>query len=64
VRPQGSPSWIVIWDTESSDHGVDGYFTKKPTQKQLEGFMKKRFPDETASGTIYYHLEELSEESA
>ena len=65
--------WIITWNTESSDHGVLGYFTKKPTTAQQEKLKEKHFPQEKCDegsegpdGTgwyVYFTVEELTEES-
>jgi hypothetical protein len=55
--------YVVTYSTESSDEGVVGYFTKKPTDKQLRAWFKKNFPDEFAEGSelVYWDLHELKE---
>lgn len=52
--------WIVVWKTESSDEGVNGYFIKEPTPVQLQKYMAQIAPDDAHAGTLYYHLEQLS----
>jgi hypothetical protein len=57
--------WVITWSTESSDRGVLGYFTTKPTEKQQLALKKKYFPDEVSeSGAwyVYFDVEELTEE--
>jgi hypothetical protein len=64
--------WIITWDTESSDHGVLGYFNSKPTLVQQEKLKEKYFEQEkadTKSGGgqgngwyVYFTVHELIEE--
>lgn len=64
--------WIITWSTESSDHGVLGYFTKKPTAAQQEKLKEKYFEQEKADDKdgggqgdgwyVYFTVEELVEE--
>ena len=53
--------WLIMWNTESGDEGIDGVFKKKPTQKQLDDYMKDNYRAEFEEGypTIYYHLEDF-----
>jgi hypothetical protein len=63
--------WIITWTTESSDHGVLGYFTTKPTLAQQEKLKEKYFEQEKADTKdgggrcngwyVYFTVEELTE---
>ena len=48
--------YVVEWSTESSDRGVLGYFTKKPTDGHLTALFKDLMPgefDSTDKGREY-----------
>ncbi len=38
--------YVASYCTESSDRGVVGYWTKKPTEKQLRKYFQEIMPDE------------------
>lgn len=59
--------YIVLWNTESGDEGVEGYWTEKPSEEQLYAYMLDRFDyefeidEDTGRATpyIYWELKEL-----
>lgn len=53
--------WVVTWDTESGDAGVEGYWTEKPSETQLAVYMAGQFPDDFESQTLYYVVEKLEQ---
>lgn len=53
--------WILSWTTESSDSGINGYWTHEPTDAELEAFCEENFPDDHERGTLYTELIKLEE---
>jgi hypothetical protein len=53
--------WIIDWNTESGDSGVDGYWKSNPTKETLEAYVAEHFPEDHEAGTFYYRVITLSE---
>lgn len=53
--------YIVTWETESGDSGVEGYWEDKPTDLHLETYFRKQNPDEFDHGRrlIWWEVHEL-----
>lgn len=52
--------YVMVWNTESSDSGLAGYWTKEPTQAEIDSYICKYHTDDFEAGTFYYHLHTLS----
>jgi hypothetical protein len=61
--PQEKKIWVMDWNTESGDDGIDGFWLKKPTAAQLKKFIAEHYPDDFEAQTFYYTLKELSLQS-
>ncbi len=55
--------FIVTWNTESGDTGVEGYWEEEPTDLHLETYFKKQNPCEFERGrrTIWWEVHELEQ---
>jgi hypothetical protein len=53
--------WVLIWSNESGDSGVEGFWTEKPSDEEIETFIEEVFPEDFEAGTLYHDLQELSE---
>lgn len=53
--------FIVTWNTESGDEGVEGYWEEKPTDHHLETYFRKSHPQEFESygRLIFWEVHEL-----
>lgn len=49
--------WIVIWETDRGDRGIEGYWREKPTKESLEAYMAKWCTDDYEAGTLHYELQ-------
>ena len=54
--------YVVVYETESGDHGVEGYWTEAPTDYHLETYFRKNNPDEfdRESRTIFWKVHTLN----
>jgi len=50
--------YVLVWMTESSDRGVDGYWNRKLTDAEQHGYFKEHYPDDyDVDGSCYIHWE-------
>jgi len=50
--------YVLVWQTESSDRGVDGYWNRELTKAEQHAYFKKEYPcDYDVGGSCYIHWE-------
>jgi hypothetical protein len=50
--------YVLVWQTESSDRGVDGYWNRELTEAEQHAYFKKEYPrDYDVDGSCYIHWE-------
>lgn len=50
--------YVLVWMTESSDRGVDGYWNKPLSEAEQHAYFKKNYPcDYDVDGSCYIHWE-------
>ncbi len=55
--------YVIEWCNESGDSGIDGYWTRKPTEGEQHAYMRDNYPcDYDVGGSCYlhWHLTELT----
>jgi hypothetical protein len=53
--------YVMVWNTESGDHGIAGYWRKNPPLKYRKAYIAENWPDEVAADTFNYFIQELTE---
>lgn len=55
--------WIAIWQNESGDHGVDGFWSSKPTDDVVHSYFETHHNGDFVDGEpfIYWKVEELKQ---
>jgi hypothetical protein len=56
--------WIAIWNNESGDSGVEGYWEQEPSDTELYSYFREFSPDDFGEHDgqyIFWVLKELKE---